>query len=200
MSLDTMHDLMIAELKDLYSAETQIVKALPKMAEGATTASLRKAFEDHLEQTHEHVTRLETIFAILDVSPRGKKCKGMEGLLEEGGEMLEEDGDDTVRDAGIIASAQRVEHYEMAAYGSTLAFANLMGHSEIAELLEMTLNEEKAADKLLSSIAEGEVNSAAPGMDDEESDEDEDATRKKTSGRSAPAATIKAEPRKSTRR
>ncbi len=114
--------------------------------------------------------------------------------------MLEEDGDDTVRDAAIIASAQRVEHYEMAAYGSTLAFANLMGHSEIAELLEMTLNEEKAADKLLSSIAEGEVNSAAPGMDDEESDEDEDATPKKASRKSAPAATFKAEPRKSTRR
>ena len=171
MSLDTMHDLMIAELKDLYSAETQIVKALPKMAQGASTESLRRAFEDHLEQTHEHVARLETIFSILDVTPRGKKCKGMEGLLEEGGEMLDEDGDDTVRDAGIIASAQRVEHYEMAAYGSTLAFANLMGHTEIAELLEMTLNEEKAADALLTSIAENDVNSVAPGMDDEESAE-----------------------------
>jgi ferritin-like metal-binding protein YciE len=200
MSLDTMHDLMIAELKDLYSAETQIVKALPKMAEGATTASLRKAFEDHLEQTHEHVARLEKIFGILEVSPRGKKCKGMEGLLEEGGEMLEEEGDDTVRDAGIIASAQRVEHYEMAAYGSTLAFANLMGHSEIAELLEMTLNEEKEADKLLSSIAEDEVNSAAPGMEDEEGESDEDEAPKRASGKSAPAATLKAAPKKDARR
>jgi len=168
MALATMHDLMIAELKDIYSAETQLVKALPKMAKGATTPSLRKAFEDHLEQTQEHVARLEQIFELLGESPRGKKCKGMEGLLEEGGEMLEEEGDDTVRDAGIIASAQRVEHYEIAAYGSSLAFATLMGHTEIAELLETTLNEEKAADKLLSTIAEDEVNIAAPGMEAEE--------------------------------
>ena len=175
MSLDTMHDLMIAELKDLYSAETQIVKALPKMAEGAVTPSLRTAFENHLEETKEHIARLDKIFGMLDVSPRGKKCKGMEGLLEEGGEMLEEDGNDIVRDAGIIASAQRVEHYEMAAYGSTLAFATLMGHTEIAELLEMTLNEEKAADAMLSHIADEEVNSAAPGMDEEEFDDDDAA-------------------------
>ena len=173
MSLDTMHDLMIAELKDLYSAETQIVKALPKIAGGATTASLRTAFLNHLEETKEHIARLDTIFGILDVSPRGKKCKGMEGLLEEGGEMLEEDGHDIVRDAGIIASAQRVEHYEMAAYRSTLAFATLMGHTEIAELLEMTLTEEKAADALLSQIAEEDVNSAAPAMDEEDSGEDD---------------------------
>jgi len=167
MALATMHDLLIAELKDIYSAETQLVKALPKMAKGATTASLRKAFEDHLEQTQEQVGRLDQIFEILGVSPRGKKCKGMEGLLEEGVEMLEEEGDDTVRDAGIIASAQRVEHYEIAAYGSSLAFATLMGHTAIAELLETTLNEEKAADKLLSTIAEEQVNVSAPGMEAE---------------------------------
>ncbi len=175
MALATMHDLMLAELKDLYSAETQLVKALPKMAKGATTASLRTAFEEHLDQTHEHVARLEQIFERLGQSPRGKKCKGMEGLLEEGAEMLGEEGDETVRDAGIIASAQRVEHYEIAAYGSTLAFATLMGHTEIAELLEMTLNEEKTADELLSSIALDEVNLAAPGMEAESSDSD-DAT------------------------
>ena len=183
MSLDTMHDLMIAELKDLYSAETQLVKALPKMVEGSTTASLRTAFENHLEQTHEHVARLEQIFEMLGTSPKGKKCKGMEGLLAEGSEMLEEDGDDMVRDAGIIASAQRVEHYEIAAYGSTLAFATAMGHAEIAELLESTLAEEKAADALLSSIGEDEVNSAAPGMEseerDEESAEDDSVTSRK---------------------
>jgi ferritin-like metal-binding protein YciE len=175
MALATMHDLMIAELKDLYSAETQLVKALPNLVRGARTPSLSKAFEDHLEQTHEHVARLEQIFDIIGKSPRGTKCKGMEGLLAEAADMLGEDGDDTVRDAGIIASAQRVEHYEIAAYGSTLAFATLLAHSEVAELLEMTLNEEKAADALLSSIAEDEVNSAAPGMDAEEQEDGDDA-------------------------
>lgn len=203
MALATMHDLMIAELKDLYSAETQLVKALPKMAKGVAAASLRKAFEDHLAQTQEQVSRLEQIFEMLGVSPRGKKCKGMEGLLEEGTEMLEEEGDAAVKDAGIIASAQRVEHYEIAAYGSTLAFATLMGHSEIAELLETTLNEEKAADELLSSIAEEEINVSAPGMeavsmgaaseDDAEAEEEDETVKtkpaakratKKTSGRS----------------
>ena len=174
MSLDTLHDLMIAELRDLYSAETQIVKALPKMAEGAKTPSLRTAFENHLGETKEHIARLEKIFGMLNVSKSGKKCKGMEGLLEEGGEMLGEKGDDTVRDAGIIASAQRVEHYEIAAYGSTHAFAMLMGHTEIADLLEMTLNEEKAADAHLTEIAQGEVNQAAPGMDEEEGESGED--------------------------
>ena len=171
MALATMHDLMIAELKDLYSAETQLVKALPKMAKGVAAPSLRKAFEDHLAQTQEQVSRLEQIFEMLGTSPRGKKCKGMEGLLEEGTEMLEEEGDPAVKDAGIIAAAQRVEHYEIAAYGSTLAFATLMGHSEIAELLETTLNEEKAADELLSTIAEEEVNVSAPGMEAESTDD-----------------------------
>lgn len=164
MALTTMHDLMIAELKDLYSAETQLVKALPKMAKGATTPHLRNAFSDHLEQTQEHVSRLDEIFKILGRSPRGVTCKGMEGLIAEGSEMLEKEGDDIVRDAGLIAAAQRVEHYEIAAYGSTLAFARLMGHTEIAELLEATLAEEKAADELLSVLAEEEVNVAAPGM------------------------------------
>ncbi len=178
MALATMHDLMIAELKDLYSAETQLMKVLPKMAQGVSTPSLRTAFEDHLVQTQEHVSRLEQICEMLGTSPKGKKCKGMEGLLEEGVEMLEEEGDAHVKDAGIIAAAQRMEHYEIAAYGSTLAFATLMGHSEIADLLETTLNEEKATDALLSSIAEDEVNVAAPGMEAEETDEsdDDDAT------------------------
>ena len=183
MALDTMHDLMINELQDLHSAETQLVKALPKMAKGATTPSLRKAIEDHLEQTHEHVARLDQIFELLGVSSRGKKCKGMEGLLTEGEEMLDEEGDETVKDAGLIAAAQRVEHYEMAAYGSTLAFATLMGHTDVAELLELTLSEEKAADALLSSIAEDDVNPAAPGMEDSESADEESETPKATSSR-----------------
>lgn len=187
MALATMHDLMTAELKDLYSAETQLLKALPKMAEGANTPSLRKAFEDHLEQTHEHVARLEQIFAIIGRSPKGTKCKGMEGLIAEGSEMLDEDGDDTVRDAGIIAAAQRVEHYEIAAYGSTLAFATLMGHSDVAELLELTLNEEKAADDLLSTIAEDEVNPSAPGMEGESDEEGDDAVAAQTTQKKSPS-------------
>ncbi len=189
MALATMHDLMIAELKDIYSAETQLVKALPKMARGSVTPTLRRAFEDHLDQTNEHVARLEKIFAILGVSPRGTKCKGMEGLIEEGGEMLDEEGNETVRDAGIIAAAQRVEHYEIAAYGSTLAFATLMGHTDIAELLEQTLQEEKAADELLSTIAENDVNSQASGMEDE--DEEAEAERPSHSATRRSAASRK---------
>ena len=196
MALATMHDLMIEELKDLYSAETQLVKALPKMANGVTAPSLRKAFMDHLAQTQEHVSRLEQIFETLGASPKGKKCKGMEGLLAEAVEMLEQEGDAQVKDAGIIASAQRLEHYEIAAYGSTHAFAALMGHSEIADLLETTLNEEKAADKLLSTIAENEVNGAAPGMetdneDDSDDEEEAGATPKPASRPAAKKATTR---------
>ena len=194
MALATMHDLMIAELRDIYSAETQLVKALPKMAKGATTPSLKTAFENHLVETQEHVARLEQIFETLGTSPRGKKCKGMEGLLEEGSEMVDEDGDDTVRDAGIIASAQRVEHYEIAAYGSTIAFATTMGHTEIAGILEKTLSEEKAADELLSQIAEDEVNAAAPGMDGASAQADGEEEEESEETTAAPAA------RKTTRR
>ena len=167
MALATLHDLMIAELEDIYSAETQLVKALPSMVKGSTTVSLSRAFEAHLEQTKEHVKRLREIFSILGVEPNGTVCKGMKGLLAEAEEMLGEEGDDAVRDAGIIASAQRVEHYEIAAYGSTLAFATLMGHDEISHLLAMTLGEEKSADQLLTEIAEAEVNSAAPAMNED---------------------------------
>ncbi len=175
MALATMHDLMIAELNDLYSAETQLLEALPKLASGSATPRLGKAFDDHLTQTREHVRRLEQIFTILG-SPAGiERCKGMEGLLAEGEDMLNEPGDDAVRDAGIIASAQRVEHYEIAAYGSTLAFATLMGHSDISQLLALTLGEEKAADQLLTAIAEEDVNNAAKskGPRIEANDEDE---------------------------
>jgi ferritin-like metal-binding protein YciE len=174
MSLDTLHDLMVNELKDLYSAETQLVKALPKMAKAAGSESLRTAFTEHLEQTKGQVARLDEIFALIDASPRGKKCKAMEGLVEEGSEMAAEKGEDAVRDAGLIAAAQRVEHYEIAAYGSTIAYARLMGHDAVVDLLQATLDEEKAADTLLTELAESEVNPAANqfGMVDEE-DEDE---------------------------
>lgn len=206
MSLDTLQDLMIAELKDLYSAETQLVKALPKMAAGATTASLKKALGDHLEQTKGHVSRLEQIFETLGASPRGKKCKAMEGLCEEGAEMLAEEGADSVRDAGIIASAQRVEHYEMAAYGSTIAFARQMGHDEIVALLQETLDEEKTADSLLSKIAESEINPAADAGDGDEDDEAEEeeaattASRRSTSQRAAATSLAKATTKASSKR
>ena len=176
MSLDTLHDLMIGELKDLYSAETQLVKALPKMARAAGSETLRTAITDHLEQTKGQVARLEKVFGMLDSSPRGKKCKAMEGLVEEGSEMAGEEGEDAVRDAGIIAAAQRVEHYEIAAYGSTIAFAKQMGHTEIVEILQATLDEEKACDQKLSALAESEINPMANelGMDsDDEEDDDE---------------------------
>jgi ferritin-like metal-binding protein YciE len=166
MPLNTMHDLLIEELKDLYSAETQILKALPKMAKGASTGVLTLAFEAHLEQTHGHVVRLEQMFDELGASPRGKRCKGMEGLLAEGAEALDEEGADLVRDAALIAGAQRVEHYEIAAYGSALACAKVMQLDEIAGLLEETLAEERAADRLLSSIGEERVNPRAPLSDD----------------------------------
>ena len=164
MTLDTMHDLLIDELKDIYSAESQILQALPTMAAHATAPALVKAFEDHLEQTRGQVSRLDTIFQHLGVSPRGQTCKAMEGLLAEGAATLAKKGDDTVLDAAIIAAAQRVEHYEIAAYGSAHAFAKLMHQHEIADLLEETLDEEKEANDLLTTIAESKVNTKAPLM------------------------------------
>ncbi|MBC7841608.1 MAG: ferritin-like domain-containing protein [Gemmatimonadaceae bacterium] len=198
MALNTLHDLMIAELKDLYSAEKQLVSALPKMAKAAGNENLKQAITLHLEQTKGQVARLEEIFGMLDTSPRGKKCKAMEGLCEEGAEMLEEEGEDQVRDAGIIAAAQRVEHYEIAAYGSTIAFARQMGHDEIVTLLEQSLEEEKATDVLLSELAVNEVNVAANELsgDDEdmadEEDESEDAPAAATSSRSKAKSPVNA--------
>jgi ferritin-like metal-binding protein YciE len=161
MSLDSMHDLLLEELRDLYNAEQQLVKTLPTIADKVCTPSLREAFENHYRQTEGHIVRLERIFKGLGEKPTGKKCKGMEGLLDEGEDMLSEKGSDTVRDAGIISAAQRVEHYEIAGYGSAIAFAQLLGHHDIVTLLEETLAEEKAADEKLTAIAEEEVNQHA---------------------------------------
>jgi ferritin-like metal-binding protein YciE len=160
MSVATMEELFVGELKDLYSAEKQITKALPKIAKGVTSQELRQALLDHLEETNGQVARLEQAFEILGKRPAGKTCIGMKGVLEEGSEMLEETEKGEVRDAGVISAAQRVEHYEMAGYGSARAFAKLLGQSEIADLLEQTLEEEKAADKKLTSISK-HVNSGA---------------------------------------
>jgi len=154
MAIATVHDLMVHELKDLYSAEKQLVRALPRMAKNATSEELEQAFTDHLEQTKEHVARLEQAFEILGVAARGPKCKGMEGLLEEGKGIMEEDIDPEVLDVGLISAAKRVEHYEIAGYSSACELARSMQHEDILELLEMTLAEEEETDALLASLAE----------------------------------------------
>lgn len=153
MSVDTVEKLFVNELKDLYSAENQITKALPKMAKAATSSELRAAFESHLKETEGQVQRLERIFEILGKAPGGKSCKGMKGVLEEGSEVLEETEEGEVRDAAMISAAQRVEHYEMAGYGAVRAYAELLGQAEIVQLLQQTLEEEGAADKKLTQIA-----------------------------------------------
>ena len=153
MSVESMEKLLVHELKDLYSAEKQILKALPKMAKAASNPDLKLAFNTHLTQTEEHVRRIEKVFESLEGKPTGKHCKGMEGLIEEGKEILEEDMPDTVRDAALIGAAQRVEHYEMAAYGTVREFAERLGLKDVVRLLQKTLDEEGAADKLLTSIA-----------------------------------------------
>ena len=158
MSLETMQDLYLHELKDIYSAEKQILGALPKMAEKANHAALRRAFEEHVQVTEEQVRRLDTIFSELDQKPGGEKCKGMEGLLEEGKDLLKEDADPDVRDAALIAAAQRVEHYEIAAYGTARNYARELGFHKHVELLQETLDEEGETDKRLTQLAEGRVN------------------------------------------
>ena len=158
MKLKTLRDLYVDELKDLYSAEQQILKALPKMIKKATAPELADAFEDHRKVTEGQVERLEKVFEMLEVSPRGKKCKAMEGLLEEGKELMSEEAEPAVMDAGLIAAAQRVEHYEMAGYGCVRTFARLLGFEEAAELLQETLDEEADADKKLTELAESVIN------------------------------------------
>jgi ferritin-like metal-binding protein YciE len=153
MEMNRLKHLYIEELKDIYSAENQLVKALPKMAKAATSEDLSAGFEEHLEQTKGHVARLEKIFKALDESPKGKKCKGMEGLIEEGAEMIEEDPAAEELDAGLISAAQRVEHYEIAAYGSVATYANLLGEQEAESLLRETLGEEKETDQKLTQLA-----------------------------------------------
>ena len=158
MELDTLKDLYVQELKDLYSAEKQIVKALPKMIKAANDPELKAAFKTHLKETGEHARRLEMICKELGVSPRGKKCVGMEGLLEEGNELIQEKPDEDVLDAGLISAAQHVEHYEMAGYGTVRTYARQLGFENQAQLLQQTLDEEGKTDHLLTDIAESRVN------------------------------------------
>src|SRR6185369_7753399 len=161
---------------DLYSAENQLVKALPKMAKAASSEELRQGFEKHLEQTRGQVQRLEQIFASLEENPKGKKCAGMEGLVKEGSEMIEEDFEGAVMDAGLIGAAQRVEHYEIAAYGTASEFARILGEDEHVSLLEQTLEEEKETDEKLSELA-SEINSQANEAHGEELEDTEDVEK-----------------------
>ncbi len=158
MAISSLQDLYMEQLKDLYNAENQLVKALPKMAKAATSDDLRRAFEEHLEQTRNHVTRLEQIFEMHGMKARGKKCVGMEGIIGEGKELLEEDAEPEVLDAGLIEAAQKVEHYEMAGYGTVRTWAQQLGDSQAANLLQQTLDEEGNANKKLTQLAESGIN------------------------------------------
>ena len=180
MQQQALRELYIDELRDIYNAETQLVKALPKMAKAATSEDLRSGFEEHLEQTRGHVSRLEQIFEALDEKPTGKKCAGMEGLVKEGGEMISEDFEGEVKDAGLIGAAQRVEHYEIAAYGTVRAFAELLNERNAADLLSQTLEEEKETDKKLTQLA-GEINLEANRSEEDSEDEPTGGRRKSKS-------------------
>jgi ferritin-like metal-binding protein YciE len=153
-----LQDLLVDELKDLYSAENQILKALPKMAKAASSPELKRAFERHLEETRRQVERLDQIGEALDIRLTGKKCKGMEGLIEEGKEIMSEDLDDNTLDAGLIGAAQKVEHYEIAGYGTARTHAAMLGYNKAAKLLQQTLDEEGATDKKLTALAESVIN------------------------------------------
>jgi len=168
MTIDSLDKLLEGELKDLYSAENQLLKALPKMAKAADNASLQKAFTSHLKETQGQVDRLDKVGKILGIKLTGKKCKAMEGLIEEGKEILEADGPPAVIDAALIGAAQRVEHYEIAAYGTARAFADQLGRANVVKLLQQTLDEESAADEKLSAISLDEVLSQTNAEDAEE--------------------------------
>ena len=164
MSLDSLQNLFVTELKDIYNGEKQLVTALPRISKAARSPQLAEAITKHLKETEGHVVRLEQIFQSLGLAVRGKKCKGMEGLLEEGKEIMEEEGQESVRDAALISAAQKVEHYEMAAYGCLRSYAQILGHNDAAKLLEQTLKEEEAADEKLNELAEGGINEAAAAV------------------------------------
>src|SRR5687768_15963940 len=185
MELETLRDLYIHELKDLYSAEKQLVKALPKVAKAATNPDLKAGIEAHLEETIEHVNRLETLLSEMGETPRGPKCKGMEGLLEEAAHLIEEEPDEEVLDAGIIAGAQKVEHYEIASYGCVRTYAELLGEEEAVAILQTTLDEERATDEKLTELALTSINLAA--ADHEPAAGDERTGAKKSGSRNGSA-------------
>jgi len=174
--MGTLHDAFLDELRDAYDAEKQLTKALPKLAKAATSTKLRTAFETHLQETQGQIARLEQVFQSLNEPVRGKHCDGIAGIIEEGKSVMEEDFDEITMDACLIASGQRAEHYEMAAYGTLVAWAQAMGHTQAVKLLQQTLDEEKAADEKLSSLAESGINEdAASSATDDDEDLSEDA-------------------------
>jgi ferritin-like metal-binding protein YciE len=175
----TLQELLVDEVRDLYHAEKQLVKALPKLAKATSHEDLREAIETHLDETREQVTRLEEVFSALGEKVQAKACEGMQGIIKEGSELIQEEETGAVLDAGIIASAQRAEHYEIGAYGTCVAWARLLGLDEVVSLLEQTLEEEKAADKKLTALAEQEVNlsAASEGRSEEEEEEEEAPAR-----------------------
>lgn len=158
MKMETLRDLMIEELADIYDAEHQIIEALPKMKKAAKSSDLKQSFQEHLDMTREHVSRLEQVFELMEQKPKRKACKAMKGLIKEGEDMIEEDADRDVKDAGLIAAAQRVEHYEIAAYGTAMAYAKQIGMDQAIKLLSQTLEEEKQTDVKLSQLAESTIN------------------------------------------
>lgn len=182
MPNSSIRELYIHELKDLYNAETQLTKALPKMAKAASNAELRQAFEEHLRQTSEHVSRLEQIFEMVEEKASGKKCLGMEGLVKEGADTMKEDFEGSVMDAAIIGAAQKIEHYEISGYGTVRELAELLGEDEHVSLLEETLEEEKQTDEKLTQLAET-INSQA--QEEGESDEEQDAGQSRKKSRSS---------------
>ncbi len=185
MKINSLRELYVEQLQDLYDAENQLIKALPKMAKEATSDELREGIEEHLEQTKQQAERLEQIFERLGQKAKGKKCKGMQGVIEEGNEVLSEDMEEDTKDAAIIAAAQRVEHYEIAGYGTARTYANLLGEQEDVELLEQTLEEEKETDQKLTELAEDINVQAAEGLDEEGEEEELQPSRgRSTSSRS----------------
>jgi ferritin-like metal-binding protein YciE len=187
----SLHSAFIDELRDTYDAEKQLIKALGKLAKAASSPVLKEAFQSHLEETQGHVDRLEQVFSSLNEKVRGKHCDGIAGIIEEGKSIMEEDFDEATMDACLIAAGQRAEHYEMAAYGTLVAWARVMGHDDAAELLQETLDEEKAADEKLSSLAEGGINQSAADegqMEEDEGEEEEPVTASAGTRRNAAKA------------
>jgi len=188
----TLHEAFLDELKDSYDAEKQLTKALPKLAKASNSPELRQAFQDHLEETKGHVEKLEQVFQSLDEKPKGVHCDGIAGIIDEGAKVMDEDFEGATMDACLIAAGQRAEHYEIAAYGTLVAWAKTMGHDNAAELLQEILDEEKAADEKLNAIAESGVNEqAASGMQEQDEDEEEAPVR-----RNAAAASMRRMPRR----
>ena len=179
--MTSLRDALIEEMRDLYNAEKQIVKALPKLAKSTSSPDLREAFETHLEETHNQVTRLEQAFELLETPAKGKPCPGMAGIIEEGSEVMQQDVDGAVLDAMLIAAAQRVEHYEIGAYGTAKAWAEALQLDDVADLLQQTLDEEKAADEKLTALAEEGINDAAKAGEESEDEEGEEQPRARRS-------------------